>query len=109
MQEGVSYFCSKGCAHVFSQLRLSEEMGELSPPQGGCQASELVLSQLGSPEYIGLVQAALGTIFGVTWSSYNRLTEERPLATTASLVCSISLVLFHNTEHRISLQGGKSH
>lgn len=32
-------------------------MGELSPSQGYCQTSEVMLMQLGSPEYLGLVQA----------------------------------------------------
>lgn len=110
LQEGVSYFfCSEGCARVFSQVQLSEKRGELSPSQGYCQVSELMLMQLGSPEYPALVQAALSTTFGVTWKSYNNLSGECPLVTTASLVCSLSQVLFHSTEHRISLQGGKSH
>lgn len=49
-----------------------------------------------------------GTVFGVTWRSYNHFTEKYPLVTTASQVWSISPMLFCNTGHRILLQGGKS-
>lgn len=83
---------------------------------GWAQPSPRLLSALwtdadaaGLPWIPGTSAGSSGHNFGVTWRSYNHFTGECPLATIASLVCSISLVLFHNTEHRISLQGGKSH